>query len=739
MKRNLVLAYAATLTACGGGGGSTGDVNGLQGPEQVTIVESSGSGSQRLGGARRVAGSDYETDQTRFWVHDESMKSLETINMILCSLGQTHYYDQVNAGPYRALVACEERGSGGGESRGDQGTEYEEWTVDCTRANNSAAQVVKFWVNNEDSMAGGPALIYGKLTLEQEPSDAVPLGVFTLVFKSLPAAAAHSATNTVFEGYMRSIARNDGQSEVEFYMGHGDPDGTVGNGDYAMRERVHVIGDPDAETGRAYSEWKMVMDHGFGQQVEQGEYTMQFNAQYLARKDMGGNTVEVFDRADFESHVFRYGVYDAETEERVDRLSGFPVEDADGHHGWVGFHGLWFPGNVEIEDGQTLYRRGYGPNATTTEYTAVIVPGRLEKRTRTSLTLQDVLDEEFDTFSHSAGTEIRIKFDGTDWMKTAERTNGEWTSVTPANANSAFTDNTPVHLWGQRGSMETFWDTTPSTSQAIISWQHEPMTASSPELANGDLTLHGYFHQMRANITSNQANYQNSESPYFPDATAVNSGNKTYVFDRETMMLTLDGDPVRLADGVEITGGPGMFGLNCGPLYATALTDFNEMPNATVTYEWSTGSNPWNQLRTVKNANNEIINFDPPLHFTYVHDEDGSPFDGRSFVLQWDGQHLGGIPHEESQEDNRWYPLINIPTGTVAVDGEDSYKIKQLEGEQLMVAVADPNAVIAAQGFDLDTTISEPTNEFYEDPRIGAKPDLSDAAPLYVAGVAQVQ
>ena len=101
---------AALLAACGGGGGdSTGSVQGLQAPEQVAIVESStGSSSLRLpAGLRGITGSDYETDRTRFWVRDDSMQALDTVNMILSSLQQTNYWEQTNAGAYRALVEAE--------------------------------------------------------------------------------------------------------------------------------------------------------------------------------------------------------------------------------------------------------------------------------------------------------------------------------------------------------------------------------------------------------------------------------------------------------------------------------------------------------------------------------------------------------------------------------------------------------------------------------------------------------
>ncbi len=732
--------FALAFTACGGGGTATGDVTGLQAPEQVSIVESdSGGGSSvRLpAGLRAIAGSDYETDPTRFWIRDDSMQALDTVNMILNSLKQTNYWQQTNAGAYRALVEQDDRGGG---ERGNTGPTFEEWVVESTRADNSSPQVVKFWIEQTESMGEEQAsTIYGKLTVTEESTDAQPLGQFTLYFKNLAQTENHDSTDTMFEGYLRTVARNDGQSEVEFYMSHGDVGGAVANGEYAVRERCHVVGNPNTDTGRAYAEKAFAMNNGGGTQLDSAEYQLQFNSDYVARREVSnGNALAVLDRNDYETRVFRYGLYDATTEDRVEQMSGFPVEDENGRYGWAGFEGVWFPENVTLVDGQTIYRRNFGNN-TRTPYTLVIAAGKLQKRTRASITLGDLVNEEMEYFSPNGGGEQRVMFTGSDFVRTASRVNGQWQlESTPVSIASSFTTNQWCNFWSQaRGSVEFSWPASLSTGTAAFVWSNTTITADSPELASGDLTLNGYFHMLRANLTQNQANFANSETPYFTDATAVNSGNQTYVFDRETMLLTLGGNPVKLGTGVTITQGPGMWGLNCGPLFATALTGFNEIPNQSTTYEWSIGTNPWNQLRTLKDANGAFVQFDAPIRMTYVHDEDGSPFDGRTFFLEYDGMGIRGIPHEQVGESGHWYPLFNIPTGTTVTSGNTSYKIKQLEGEQFMVEVGSPSTVYAAQGFDIDgTPISAPDGDPYEDPAIGQKPEVV-GAPLYVGGVAQ--
>ena len=743
-KLTLPSVLLATLAACGsggGGGGTPGSVAGLQAPQQVTIVEASGSTPSTLklpSSTYALAGSDYETDPTQFWIEDDSMRALDTVNMILSSLRQTRYWEETNNGPYRALIEDEQRGGGG--ERGNDAPEYEEWVVESTRSSNTAPQVVKAWIAQDETMGQQIAsIIYARLTVTEEPSDDNPIGQFTLYFKNLAASADPASTDTGFEGYMRTVARGDNQSELEFHMSHGDVDATPASGQFAMRDRVHVIGDPASDAGRAYTESRAKFNFGPSVITEEAEYQIQFNANYLARRDViNANALSVLDRNDFTTRVYRYGLYDNTSEDRIDRLSGFPVETEQGRNGWAGYHGVWFPPDVTLTDGQTLLRRSFATNGTT-PYTLFLANGRLEKRTRSEISLGDLIDEVIENFDPNTGAEQRVVWTGQDLTRVGLRSNGQWQPVDPpVSIASSYSAGEWLNFWSQaRGNVELTWPATPSNTTPVFVWTSTTINADSEEMTSGDLTLHGYFHMLRANITANQANYQNAENPYFPDATAVNSGNKVYSFDKETLLLQLDGDPVTLATGVSITQGPAQFGLNCGPLFATALTSLAEVQNQTTSYEWRTGANNWNKLQALKDRSNNFVQFDPPLRLTYQHSETGSPFNGRTFFLEWDGTHLGGIPHQENTNSGNWYPLFNIPSGTTVTSGATTYKIKQLEGEQFMVAVPNPTAVYTAQGFDLDgTPITAPSATPYQDPNIGALPTVT-SAPRYVGGVLQ--
>lgn len=730
------------LTSCGGSSsGSGAAVQGLQAPQQVSIVEAVGSTPASLilsNNVLAVTGSDYETDPTRFWIEDNSMQALDTVNMILSSLQQTRYWEQTNKGAYIALIADDDRGGGG--ERGNNGTVYEEWVVNSTRASDSTPQSVSFWIAQDETMGEPtPSIIYGSLTVSAEPSTAQPLGAFTLYFKNLAVAEASTSTDTNFEGYLRTVTRTDSQSELEFFMSNGDVDSTPALNESAMRDRVHVIGDPTAGSGRAYTESIFKMNNG-SIVTDEGEYQIEFNSNYLARRDVtNSNTLSVLDRNDFNTSVHRYGVYDNTSEERVEQLSGFPIQDANGENGWAGFYGIWMPDGTSLSNGDTVLRRSFDTDGATTSYTVFIAPGRLEKRSRESLTLGDLTDEVLEWFDSSAGQELQVMWTGSDFVKVGSRSGNDWAEIDPPESiASSFSTEDWISCWSQaRGQVEWTWPASISDSTVAYVWRNVTINADSPEMVSGDLTLNGYFSMLRADITQNQANYLSSESPYLTDAVAVNSGNTTYTFDKSTLMLMIGADPVALGTGVTISSGPGLNGLGCGPLFPAALTSFSEIGAASTTYQWNIGANEWNQLRTIKDAQGDFVQFDAPLRLTYVHDETGSPYDGRTFFLEWDGQWLGGIPYEQEANSNEWSAVFNIPSGATATAGQTTYKIKQLEGEQVMIEVGSPSTVYTAQGFDIDSTpITVPTAAPYQDPEIGAIPEVT-SAPLYVGGVDQ--
>jgi hypothetical protein len=754
------LSCSLWLVSCGGSGGTTGSATPLSVPSQMTIVEAQGgqAGNLRAGGAQvpgvlyQTTGTDYDTDPTRIWVHDESMDPLDTINMILCMLDQTGYQDPtvLNTGPYVVLVnesRCESRGadpSGGEQSQATGVVGYQEWTVDSRRESAGAPQTVRFWIDwDEDSGNGSfPARLYGRLVIHESPSASAPYGKFVLDFKLLDRQASHDGTDYIFRGTLSTVDRADGQAEYTFWMTEGDFDSTPAAGESARLVRARVVTDAAGSSGRAYSSVHEKRDEGMGLQTELRDYHLRFNDRYLARKKVDvAEQVEVFDRQNFDTYPWRYGLYRADTEARVALQSGFGVRTTAGHYGYVGYHGMWFPPEVTIQTGTELIRQSFDPNSGGTTYTAFVAKGKLEKRVRTASTLGNLKGESLRTHDHAAGTMLRVQWTGTDLVKTGvwNHSTRDWTPVDPpVSILGSYQPEQWVGLYSDaRGEVNLVWpQSNPTDGTPVSIWTTSFITADSPELANGDLTLHAYYQMPRSQITLAQANYQNGQSPFFPDATNLGEG-KTYVFEKSSLTLLLQGAPVTLALGVDPTGGPSSGGIYGGPMVTSPLQNFADLNSQPVTYRWQTGTRDWNQLRVIKDGNGAFVAFDPPMVFFYTHDEPAKPtYHGKSYKLEYMGRgDLHGIPYFKEPGTNRWYAAFGIPSGTVLTNSTGSYLVKVLEAEQRMIAVQNPQQVITEQGLGLDTTLTPPTDTWTE-PGIGAKPSV-DAPPLYIDGQRQ--
>ena len=108
--------------------------------------------------------------------------------------------------------------------------------------------------------------------------------------------------------------------------------------------------------------------------------------------------------------VWRYGLYDAATGDRVTLHSGFPIEytDANGKawQGQMGYYGLWLPQDVagQVTNGATVQRVQYVPDhePTKTPYTLVKADGRLMKYTKQSRTLAAADHIKFTTWVSDA-------------------------------------------------------------------------------------------------------------------------------------------------------------------------------------------------------------------------------------------------------------------------------------------------------------------------------------------------
>jgi len=252
-----------------------------------------------------------------------------------------------------------------------------------------------------------------------------------------------------------------------------------------------------------------------------------------------------------------------------------------------------------------------------------------------------------------------------------------------------------------------------------------------------------------------------TSNPYLPPDP---SNAVTYTFDTTTMLLQYQGNAV--VQNAAITGYD--YGIMTGALFEPTAANLDLLKcdwdnNQTcgwkawselnIFYTWETGLNDWNKFTALKDAQDTIVKFDPPLQATYVHSQADNTksdykYNGSKFYLEYSGfGNLQGIPGKCVNMDTgleadcstggpntpiQWVAGFTIPNGSAATDGDDTYYIKALEKSQRMQQ--DP-AGCAGLEASLNT-YTLPTLADWVDPNIGDEPTVT-AAPAVIGGIVQ--
>lgn len=106
----------------------------------------------------------------------------------------------INKGNYKAQIdvgqcsntkdsAASSGASSQNQSSGSNATEYEFWTVNSSRADNSSPHIVKAWVHQKASDFEPAMVIDVKVSITEAASTSNPYGTFVMNFKSHPPPA----------------------------------------------------------------------------------------------------------------------------------------------------------------------------------------------------------------------------------------------------------------------------------------------------------------------------------------------------------------------------------------------------------------------------------------------------------------------------------------------------------------------------------------------------------------------
>lgn len=774
----MFLATASLLsfaTGCGGGGGTradtgdsggTGDtsVPGLAVADQMSLV-TDGSASASLSPISRSlralqaviknapTGGDYLADDADVatYFYDESMEILDIPNEILCEFNQVHYWEMVNRGPYLAQVnlgLCEQNEDHSGDQNSEASAavvELENWIVDVTRECDTCDQIVKMWVEitDEEDFADE---IRAKMVISEADSEANPFGTFTLNM------AEYASGNLLFTGSLSSATTDDGLIDLQLaFEAEGFESGQL-HGLFTLNE------DGGFRTGAAYGIKTFVGDGLSGMEksistaksatageTSQGTMQIAFNDNYYRTHGERGEAEHdrCLARNDPEEIVWRYNLYDSEGT-RKELNGGTPIRYGE-DWGWASYYGIWLPPGIGAINGLTVTN-----DEGDTSYNIFVAPGRLIKRTKQELTLGDVVNKPFQHWNEATGSEDRVEWNGSNFVKTGEQVctqdgpcsiqsvtpevqsynEGDWVGGWIEGLGSVDVDNPRDDSEGDPG-LATF-----SNDTLVFIYVESFVTPNDILFAAGDLSLQCYERCLIPN-----GDY-NTGDVYFPD---VEEDGEPYLYTIDSGLdLKYQGESVAMALGDPIDG-PNSWGANSGPMVPASveLAGRWEANEQTVTYVYESGPNDWNHYMALQDSNGVAVTFDPPLHCVAelttddiaLSDppEESEPFG--IYALEYAGVgELHGIPWEKEENEEtsfeRWGPAFAVKDGTQIVCDGVPYFTKAMEKELRMREVDGSFCA------DLDfESVSEPTLVF-EDPAIGDTPTVTDA-PVFVGDVRQ--
>jgi len=752
------LAFAVTAAlgaaSCSGGSSNAGiespAVEGLEIADQMSVVtvdEGSAFPTAQLGDGF-PPDSDYATDASRAYVYDPSMRSLQTVNMILCLLKQTAFSGLVNEGLYNAQIdeaSCQSGGDSGGETGQSSGEmqQLSVWVVQSVRANNDSVQTLDFWIPDTDD-GDGVQSFRAQMTITEGVSAENPFGVFDLNWMDIDAQ-----TDEVLNfGNLHTLDVADGFIGFSFYEEEGDVTAVPNVNAYAARTQANVNMFADQSQGVAHILRQERNDNGFGDSgILENRYRIAFDETNVLRgEDM--DAPDCLSRTDFLQSTWRYNLYDSTTGERVELNSGFGFETEGGHYGWVGYHGLWAPNGVSVEHGDTVTRQTYGEEIAET-YTVFQAPGKLVKKTRNSLSTESlggVVFEWFDYgppgFPNQMPERAHVEYQAPLWVVTElqDQQSGEWIEVDPPTV-IATEDYGFLGMWcPELGGSVSFVH----GAESITYFAESVVTPEDALFLEGDVTLYGYFECLDGAITSNEAN---SGDVFQTNSTSVSEPH-AYRFDAATMTLRLlvgddVGAPAGLADGAEVTQGPFTWGMRSGPLVVSTLdfTSMFDIWSADVFYTYETGQNSWNKYTTLLDEDLVAVEFEAPIEFSYTHstenDANGdSAFAGRTYLFSYGGLgNLHGIPSMQVDLDgngqpDRFLPTFSLAAGTIVGD-EGQYVVKPMESEYTL---QDATGQCGALNIDTVGDLPLPDASDWTLPDIGPKPEVT-SAPRVIEGV----
>lgn len=805
---------SSLLVACGGGGTETAPVtpppqatnpppppippddkpSGLIMPDIVEVIGTGNSGDPKpkpSNSQKSSLLSDYDDAVQRFHVWNAALEPVDSVNMILCFVGQLRADQFVNDAAYVALVdeaKCENGVSGGADPSAGQSSgaiRYTRAIVKSERENNDTPMRVSIWLPEMNVGMDEPGRIEVESIISESVSANKPFGAFTLTYQMVRANGGEMMGG----GELKTELIDGSAPALTLYESNAFDNGTES---FSEKRLASVVMSADKNSGSAFTVTERSGQFSEGSFEENASFALTYNAQNVLVQSAdtvaelpisNGDSASgmCLSRSQFIQAVWRYGLYEADTGAALDLNSGFGFEyDSDNNgskdaHGYLSYWGLWTdPNKTALSSGTTLTVKDHDSDQSV-DYTLRMAPGKLTRFVSAQLALTELNGVRFFWWNndlHNAEsnpaqyqswlvnylTQSELSgFDGAGfYVVGGVHWGNSGPQITKFNSVAAVAPD-----WGNTLNMHSEQLGGPVSYQVgadrIVYFAETQMfgdeTQSGELFASGAVSLVCFNDCLKGNLTV--ADLQTREGAFDNPSMGQSVSYDISATGNQAMTLLRAGDPVRIVDAtsresLQNTAYP--WGLHSGPLVTTAMAanvqnpwDIYDPSKVSEYYVWSSGPDPWNQLARAERVDGSIVKFDRPLQFAYVHSNDNDrngdagEFDQQTLMLQYGGDgHLGGIPHVNSCESDdscngheRWYPAINIADG-VRMGPNDRYMIKALDGEQKLRQDDDANA---CNSMSFQSTAPLPS-------QINGEVDIGDmpivtGSPKVIAGVIQ--
>jgi hypothetical protein len=658
------------------------------------------------------AGSPYRTDAQNSHVEDATSRGVNQVNMITCIMSAMRPEALVNQGNYIALideVKCDSEGrsssaNSGSTSSGSNAPSYTTAVVNSARATNEQPMRVRTWLNEQDGDFS--ATIFVNISASEAPSQGNPYGVFRLDYCGKPDSGPCQ-----MQGYLEGSAAGISYFELE-------------QGDHGPQSKaLHLQTDGDSGQG-------VLQMNEDGSPVA---YSFAYNASFFRRGT--GTTDECFSRDASDPQtamsVWRYGLYNASSGERVTRMSGFPIEYTNNgrtYNGYMGYWGLSLPPDAAIASGASVQRVEYsaGQAPQKTDYTLVKAGGRLVKYSKQTRTLAQIDKIKFttgiwDTTGFFTGAQANRQYE-MYWDNTAGdfKVTGtiECGQSGCSSSDLANTETVQASYFATRGGLRGWSQALGGELFVALGGVSGPVQSDGVQVIYRvqDLVyptemaaLPELFCLRDCPTAATMADFfsqgTSAASPFTPGSfnrwnPASASDVVRYSIDTAGVQLRDSADsPLVFTDRDAMQSQPQyMHGVRTGRLFTT-LSDAlctgsgstyceQQIEQLGTYYQWETGANQWNQFAAVKDGAGQVVTFDAPMQVDYSVPADAvryGQYAGKDIVLQYGGfGDLWGIPgHCVSRvtnapvscetPDSRYVPAFVIPfdetVGRVTANG----------------------------------------------------------------------